>query len=86
MRAGGVLLIPAYPILAVVQLATQQPGVLHQVTLRPDKVTGDIIRLGETPGDEANGWIRLGDILVIANLGKAVKPEIDGQPWTCEPE
>ena len=77
------MIVPAKPIVAVVQLATQPPHVLHQLILRPDKVKGDLIRLGETPGDEANGWLRLGDITVICVLGNAV--ERAGK-WICEPE
>ena len=77
------MLVPAKPIVAVVQLATQPKNVLQQVVLRPDKVKGDLIRLGETPGDEANGWLRLGDINLICILGKAV--EQDGK-WTCVPD
>jgi hypothetical protein len=77
------MLIPAHPIVAVVQLTTQMQDVLHQVTLRPDKVKGDLIRLGETPGDEANGWQRLGNVVIITVLGRAVEEE---GKWTCVPE
>ena len=81
------MLIPPHPTLAVVQLATQPPNVLHQVVLRPDKVKGDLIRLGETPGDEANGWLRLGDVTIVQTLGRAVEVK-DGQgtKWICEPD
>ncbi len=81
------MIIPPHPIVAVVQLTTQPPNVLQQVTLRPDKVKGDLIRLGETPGDEANCWIRLGDVTVVTVLGKAVEVK-DGQTtkWECHPE
>ncbi len=80
------MIIPPHPIVAVVQLTTQPPNVLQQVTLRPDKVKGDLIRLGETPGDEANCWIRLGDVTVVTVLGKAVERK-NGQAseWVCEP-
>ena len=77
------MLIPTKPVVAVVQLSTQPPNVLHQVILRPDKVKGDLIRLGETPGDEANGWLRLGDVGVVCILGDAA--EKDGK-WVCVPE
>jgi len=76
------MLIPVKPIVAVVSLLTQPPGVLHQVILRPDKVKGDLIRLGETPGDEANGWMRLGDITVVCVLGDAV----EDNGWKCVPQ
>lgn len=57
----------AEPTLCVVQLKHQAPGVVHQVTLDPAKIKGELIRLGEWPGDEANGW------QVIANVGVLVK-------------
>lgn len=60
------------PICAVVQLATQAPNVLQQVTLRPDKISqAGLIRLGDTPGDEARCWIRPEAIEVIEILGTA---------------
>lgn len=71
------------PIVAVIHLAIDPPPVLRQVILRGDKRKGDLIRLGETPGDEANGWIRLSDIEVITILGDAV--ERDGK-WLCVPQ
>ena len=78
---------PTQAIVAVVQMRTQPPGVIHQVTIRPDKVKqtdhGPIIRLGETPADELNGWVSLEAIDVVCVLGKAV--ETDGK-WTCVPE
>ena len=77
------MLIPTKPVVAVVQLSTQPPNVLHQVILRPDKVKGDLIRLGETPGDEAHGWLRLGDVTVVCVLGDAVEK---GAAWVCVPE
>lgn len=45
------------------------PGVLHQVTLRRDKVSGEHIRLGETPGDELSGWQWLDALEVVGVLG-----------------
>ena len=58
-------------LLAVVHLATQAPGVLQQVTLRPDKIanSGQLIRLGETQGDEASCWIALDHVYVVEWLG-----------------
>lgn len=81
---GGLLLVPQKPIVAVVQLATQPKGVIHQVILRPDKVKGGLIRLGETPGDEANGWVFLGSIDVIEILGDA-EPDEEKKAWKCVP-
>lgn len=76
-----------YPICAVVQLATQPPGVIHQVILDPAKtkaVAGEIagrtpflIRLGEWPGDEARGWQYVENIAVLAVLGRASLGEGD---------
>ena len=56
---------------------------LQQVTLRPDKVSGQgFIRLGETQGDDAFCWIRPEHILILEVLGEAV--EVDGK-WTVHP-
>lgn len=74
---------PTQAIVAVIHTRMQPLGVLQQVTIRPDKVKGQIIRFGETPSDEYMGWVSLEDIEVIAVLGKAV--EIGGK-WTCVPE
>jgi hypothetical protein len=58
------------PTVAIVHLATQQPGSLQQVTLRPDKVSkAKFIRLGETQGDEALCWIHPQNVLVMEILG-----------------
>lgn len=67
---------------AVVQHFTQQKGVVHQVTLRPDKVSAGLIRLGETMGDELVGWNYPYNIEVLAILGTA--HEKDGK-WECRP-
>ena len=58
---------------AVIQLKTQAPGVLHQVTLRPDKVYDGMIRVGDTPGDEAVGWQYPENIQIVRVLGRAVE-------------
>ena len=70
-----------HPICAVVQLAHQPPGIIHQVVLDPGKVkavagevagrTPLLIRLGEWPGDEARGWQYVDNVLVLATLGRA---------------
>lgn len=77
------------PYVCVIQLATQPKGVIHQVTLRPDKVkstgkraTDAVIRLGETPQDEANGWVSPAHIHVLVVLGTA--KEVEGK-WQAEP-
>lgn len=73
---------------AIVQLKTQQPGVLHEVTLDPDaihKPTG-LIRLGKTPGDEANCWIHPANVMIMAVLGvpKGVWDPVNSQTWEYE--
>ena len=66
----------------MVQLVHQQPGVVHQVVLDPGKVKGELIRLGEWPGDEARGWQVIGNVAVLAVLGKATR---DGDTVTVTP-
>lgn len=68
----------------VVQLRHQAPGVVHQVVLDPAKVKGDLIRLGEWPGDEARGWQVIGNVAVLVVLGKATL-DADGKKVTVEP-
>lgn len=76
---------------AVVHVATQSSGVLHQVTLRPDKVHQGVfplIRLGETQGDEYAGWQQPENIVIIAILGHSVREPVEaGKPemWKCVP-
>ena len=67
----------------IIQLLTQPRGVIHQVMLRPDKIKNDLIRLGETPGDEAAGWQYPQNIVILAILGTG-KEEHD-KTWTVEP-
>ena len=67
--------------LAVIQIRHQTLGVLHQVTLRPDKIHGGLIRLGETPNDEAAGWQWPQSITVVTVLGTA--HEGPSNTWTC---
>ena len=78
------------PYYAVVQLATQAPGVMHAVILRPDKVRrqsekggADLIVLGESPGDQANGWQLPQNVYVVAVIGEA--HEDDKGAWECRP-
>ena len=66
----------------IVQHFTQAPGVIHQVTLRPDKVHDGLIRLGETQGDELMGWNYPSNLTVLSVLGTAY--EVDGK-WECRP-
>lgn len=67
----------------IVHLSTQPPNVVQQVTLRPDKVSSQgYIRMGETQGDEALGWILPEHIQVLDILGIAV--EAEGK-WTVHP-
>lgn len=83
------------PYYCVVQLRHQQPGVLHTVILRPDKIKqtmrmcsmghshkSAIIVLGESPGDQAAGWQYPENVYVVAVLGAAT--EKDGK-WECVP-
>lgn len=76
---------------AVIQLTTQLNAVVHQVTLRPDKVHKGIIgliRLGETQGDEAAGWQHPNSIKIVAILGHAVRRPMDegqAEHWDCMP-
>lgn len=73
---------------AIVQHFTQPQGVIHQVTLRPDKVKDGLIRIGETTGDELMGWQYPENLTVIAVLGKAIKTTpagTGGEDWKCEP-
>ena len=72
------------PICCVVQLAHQPHGVVHQVTLDPDKVRGDLIRLGEWVGDEARGWQVTGNVTVLAVLGRSTL-SADGRTLTVTP-
>lgn len=45
---------------------------LQQITLRPDMLSDEgFLRLGHTPGDEANCWISPHDILIVEVLGAA---------------
>jgi len=71
-------------ITAIVHLATQPPGVLQQVTLRPDKIsqTG-LIRLGDTPGDEARCWIHPQAVFMVEILGTAT--ELEPNQWEVQP-
>lgn len=64
------------PICCIVQLQTQPPGVLHRVMLRPDKIADNrFIRLGDTPGDEAVGWMYWQNIEIHFLLGKGIEQE-----------
>ena len=83
------------PYYCVVQIRHQPPGVLHSVILRPDKITqtmrqcsmghyhrSQVIVIGESPGDQAQGWQYPDNIYVVAILGIAV--ENNGK-WECRP-
>jgi len=70
-------------ITAVVHLSTQPPHVLQQVTLRPEKCAAGLIRLGETPGDEALCWIALEHVEIVHVLGRAI--EVSKTEWKVEP-
>lgn len=72
------------PVCCVVQLKHQPPGVVHQVTLDPAKIKGELIRIGEWPGDEARGWQVIGNVAVLTILGRATRSE-DGRTLTVTP-
>ena len=76
----------ADPVTAIVHLATQPPNVLHQVTIRKDKTIDrmNLIRFGETPGDEALCWIAYENVEIIAILGDTYIDE-DGKSITETP-
>ena len=63
--------LPTRMSLAIVHLPSQQPSVIHQVVLDPAKVRGDLIRLGDYPGDEAVGWQRIETIELLDTIGAA---------------
>jgi hypothetical protein len=87
-----------FPICAIVQLAIEPPRPdfagrpirpLQQVTLRPDKVLGDLIRLGETRGDEARCWIAAEHVAVVKILGRvkcAGDPANEQAEWVQDQE
>lgn len=66
--------VPHKPICVVIEVHRSglPPDTLYQVTLRPDKFIESeyIIRLGETPGDEFTGWVRIEHINIVAVLGE----------------
>jgi hypothetical protein len=71
------------PYVCVVQLRDQPNGALMQVTLRPDKVLGNLIRLGDTVEDEARCWRAGEDIFVIAVITPAKQ---ENGAWKSEAE
>ena len=60
----------------IIHLLGDQPQVLRQVTLDPTKVKNALIRLGENPGDEAQGWQYPESIEVLDILG-TVEVKVD---------
>ena len=52
------------------QIKHQAAGVIHQVVIDPAKIRDGLIRLGEWPGDEANGWQYVDNLTVLLVLGK----------------
>ena len=67
--------LPTRMSLAIVHLPSQQPSVIHQVVIDPSKIRtlprGDLIRLGDYPGDEAVGWQRIETIELLDTIGAA---------------
>ena len=66
---------PKEPTLCVVQLKHQPQGVVHQVVIDPAKMRDGLIRLGEWPGDEANGWQYMDNMVVLLVLGRVERLE-----------
>ena len=60
---------PTEPTLCVVQIKHQAAGVIHQVVIDPAKIRDGLIRLGDWPGDEANGWQWIDNLTVLIMLG-----------------
>lgn len=82
--AGATLAVklPDEPVCAILkfrdgliygQQIPQIPALLVQVTIRPDKVSpsGNLIRFGDTLGDELVGWMRRDYLEVVEVLGQA---------------
>ena len=62
---------PKEMVCVVAHVASQAPAVFHQFVIDPGKVKGELIRLGDYPGDEYVGWQRLQNIDIIEVLGVA---------------
>lgn len=68
----AIIQIPLTPVWAPLDTDGSPVRPLQQVTLRPDRFSAEgYIRLGMTPGDEANCWIHPHDIRIVEILGKA---------------
>ena len=52
--------------------------------LGPAKIRDDLIRIDECPGGEARGWQVIGNVAVLAVLGRATLSE-DGKTVTVTP-
>lgn len=75
----AIIQIPLNPVWAPLDTDGAPVRPLQQVTLRPDRFSAEgYIRLGTTPGDEANCWIHPHDIRIVEVLGKASLNE-DGE-------
>ena len=71
VKAGAVLNLKDLkePTVVILQSKTQPDGVVHQVTLDPAKVRGPFVRLGDTKGDELNGWVFPANLYIHVVLG-----------------
>jgi hypothetical protein len=66
--------IPETKIVVIVQFNNMPPQsrpIYYQVTIDPDSVTGEFIRLGQNAGDEIQGWQRVDSLDILHILAKA---------------
>ena len=72
------------PVVAIVRLMNgmQHPAVRFQVALIGENRSprGEMVRLGQTPGDELNGWFRIDDLLLVEVLGEITGKNEQGAP------
>ena len=72
------------PVVAIVRLMNgmQHPAVRFQVALIGDNrsPSGEMLRLGQTPGDELQGWFSIEDIMLIEVLGEISGKTEQGAP------
>lgn len=76
------MIVPEKPIVCLVRVinGTQHPALRFQVTIKPEAVNGEFIRLGPTAGDELVGWWPLNDLVMDKLLGY---PTADGKGFTA---
>lgn len=74
---------PDKSMVCIVRLinGVQHPAVRNQVTLLPENVKDEFIRIGNTAGDELVGWFLLEDLVLVKVLGT---PTADGKGFINE--